>query len=133
MPRRRWNFAWALIVLTAFTLGTKSIAAQAPTEREGVFQIMKATETRVWRLNTQTGEIAVCDLQGDNLICTNSTAAAEAPAKTYAEIEAERAAQAEAEAAAREEQRAQDLKMLDRILDLIKEFIATALGQGATS
>lgn len=125
--------ASALTLVAALTIALDTAHAQSADTKDGVFQIMKATETRVWRLNTQTGEIAVCDLQGENLVCTNSTNAAEVPAKTYAEIEAKRAAQAEADAAAREEQRAQDLKMLDRILDLIKEFIATALGQNAAS
>ena len=69
---------------------------------DGVFQIVKATNSWVWRLNTQTGEI--CGLyafSGDNLVCTTSANAADVPKKSYAAIEAERGAQA-AEAAAQE-------------------------------
>ncbi len=117
----------ALTAATILSLGSAATAQE--TQRDGVYQIMKATESQVWRLNTQTGEIAVCNLEGENLICTTSTDAAEVPQKTYAEIEADRAAKAEADAQAREEQRQQDLALLDTILALVREFIATALGQ----
>lgn len=123
--------------LTAAVLAFGSIlsagAHAQDTKTDGVYQIMKATETRVWRLNTQTGEIAVCDLSGENLVCTTTTDAAAVPKKSYEEIEAERKAEMEAADKKAAEDRARELKFLDKILAFIRELIQTALGQSPSS
>lgn len=107
-------------------------AAQEP-KTDGIYQILKATENRVWRLNTQTGEIAVCDLSGENLVCTTTSDAAAVPKKSYEQIEAERKAEQEAADQAAAERRANELKFLDKILAFIRELIQTALGQSPSS
>jgi len=51
------GFAGALVVLTAFAGAAGNAHAQT---NDGVYEFLKATENRVWRLNRQTGEISVC-------------------------------------------------------------------------
>tara|TARA_R110000787_G_scaffold63679_10_gene143878 strand:- start:49812 stop:50180 length:369 start_codon:yes stop_codon:yes gene_type:complete len=97
----------------------------------GKYQITKATEDRVWRLNTETGEIAVCKLEGENLICTTTSDAAAVPKKSYDQISAEREAAEQAAIAADAEQRQRELKILDRILAFFREMLATAMGQSS--
>ncbi|MEQ8322772.1 MAG: hypothetical protein RH946_21085 [Rhodospirillales bacterium] len=108
-------------------------AETAEGKRDGIFQIVKATENRVWRLNTVTGEIAVCDLSGENLVCTTTSDAAEVPKKSYAEIEAERDAAQKAAKAARQAERERELQFLDKILALFREFLQTAMGKSEGS
>ncbi len=122
---------WLIVpALIAFNMGVAS-ADQAPGKRDGVYQIVKATDSRVWRLNTQTGEIAVCDLAGENLVCTTSANAADVPKKSYAEIEAEREATAKAAAEEQQEKRTMELKFLDKILAIFRELLQTAMGNNA--
>ncbi|WNK00695.1 hypothetical protein L2D14_04550 [Thalassospiraceae bacterium LMO-JJ14] len=103
-------------------------AETAEGKRDGIYQIVKATESRVWRLNTETGEIAVCELSGENLVCTSTSNAAEVPKKSYAEIEAERAEAQKAADAQRQAERERELKFLDKILALFRELLQTAMG-----
>jgi len=90
--------------------------------KEGRYEIVRTTESRVWRLDTQTGEVAVCSLRGDRLVCTSSSAAARPEAKSYTELEAEAAAR---EAGEEREQ----LRLIDKVLALLREFIAYALNR----
>ena len=86
------------------------------------YEIVRATENRVWRLDTQTGEIAVCGMRGDRLVCTSSSEAARPEAKSYSDLESE--------AAAREtSDEREQLRLLDKILALLREFIRYALNQ----
>jgi hypothetical protein len=77
---RRATTAAILIALSAVSLPSKPVNAEVTDA--GKYQIVKSTETRVWRLNKETGEIAVCDLDGANLVCTTSSDAAEVPKKS---------------------------------------------------
>lgn len=123
------NKFWLILpALIALNLSIAS-ADQAPGSRDGVFQIVKATDSRVWRLNTQTGEIAVCDLSGENLVCTTSANAADVPKKSYAEIEAERETAAKAATEEQQAERTMELKFLDKILAIVRELIQTAIGE----
>ncbi len=131
MKLQRFLGLTAVLLTIGATLSTAAHAQD--TKTDGVYQIMKATETRVWRLNTQTGEIAVCDLSGNNLVCTNTTDAAAVPKKSYEEIEAERKAEMEAADRKAAEDRARELKFLDKILAFVRELIQTALGQSPSS
>ncbi len=118
------------LFMTALLMcATGSAAQTVEATRDGVYQIVKATESRVWRLNTETGEIAVCSLQGENLVCTTSTDAADVPKKSYEQIEAERKAAEEAAKAKYEADRERELKFLDKILALFRELLATAMGK----
>lgn len=128
MLRSSWIFAIAVTLLIAPT--SPSLAQSGD---QGKYQIVKSTENRVWRLNKETGEIAVCDLDGANLVCTTSSDAAEVPKKTYEELEAEKAAAAKAMEKQKQADREQELKMLDKAMTLIREFIDTAIGNQSTN
>lgn len=80
------------------------------------YQFMKATDDRVWRLNKETGEITVCTLKGERLICATSAQAASPPPRSYAEyLERQQADRYKAE----EKQKAddeKDMRILTRFL-----------------
>jgi hypothetical protein len=120
-----WLILPALIAINV----SIAFADQAPGTRDGVFQIVKVTDSRVWRLNTQTGEIAVCDLSGENLVCTTSANVADVPKRSYAEIEAEREAAAKAATDKQQAERTTELKFLDKILAMVRELIQKAIGE----
>lgn len=120
----------AAVVIIATPLGGKPASAADQADSD-VYQIVKATADRVWRLNKRTGEITVCALDGDNLICTTSTDAITPPSKTFEERQAEKR-QAEEEAAKRrEDEKAKDLAFLDRALNAIKSLIQAAIERDA--
>ena len=98
---------------------------------DSTYQIVKATENRVWRLNKVTGEIAVCTLDGDRMICTSSTKAVVPPKISYEERNAERT-KADADAAAKAERdreiaKAKDLEFLDRVIAAFRILIGAAI------
>ena len=84
------------IALAVGLMALSPTSSMAQSSDAGKYQIVKSTETRVWRLNKETGEIAVCDLDGANLVCTTSSDAAEVPKKSYEELEADKVAAAKA-------------------------------------
>jgi len=131
------NSVWIaahVAVFAALTLPAGQAEAETDEgRREGIYQIVKATEDRVWRLNTETGEIAVCALSGENLVCTSTSAAAEVPKKSYAEIEAARAEAEKAAADKRRAEREKELQFLDKILAMFRELLQTALGKSEGS
>ena len=124
---------WLMVPALVLTLTGVAHADTAPSKMDGVYQIVKATKNKVWRLNTQSGEISVCTLSGDNLICTTSANAADVPKKSYAAIEAERAQAAEAAAQEQQAKRDRELKFLDKILALVRELLQTAMGNNSGS
>ena len=107
--------------LIVATLGYAT-ATSADTQDSQTYQIIKATDSRVWRLNTQTGEIAVCSLDGEQLICTSSAQAISPPTKTYADLESERREQEQLDAQGREEKREPSLAMLSIMMNAFKNL-----------
>ena len=107
--------------LIVATLGYAT-ATSADTQDSQTYQIIKATDSRVWRLNTQTGEIAVCSLDGEQLICTSSAQAISPPTKTYADLESERREQEQLDAQGREEKRERSLAMLSIMMNAFKNL-----------
>jgi hypothetical protein len=86
--------------------------AQEAKSDPGIYQIVKAENDRVWRLNRETGEIAVCTLVGEMLSCTTSTEAARPTAKTLAEREADLNA---------------DLAFLDKVFESLKSLVRAGM------
>jgi hypothetical protein len=119
-----------VIAAGLFALGPLSLSATAAEEtgdtsrasEAGRYQIVEATAERVWRLDTQTGEIAVCTLSGDRLVCTASSEAARPAPKDYETLTAEQEA---AETSERKEQ----LAFLDKMLEMFRELVRYALQQ----
>ena len=67
-----------LVIVPVFAVflalfNTAASAGEAKETDEAVFQIIKSTPNKIWRLNKNTGEIAVCGLQGETMVCTTST------------------------------------------------------------
>lgn len=119
-----------LLILTVLLFAAPVAHAQsAEGTRDGIYQIVKATDNRVWRLNTQTGEIAVCTLDGENLVCTTTSDAADVPKKSYEQIAAERKAEEQKRQAEYQAQQERELKIIDKILALFRELLATAMGK----
>lgn len=114
--------AAALIAGSAMTVASH-VQAQGTTA-ETTFEFLKATENRVWRLNRQTGEIAVCTLERDALLCSTSSGAAETPATTYEELKQREAAELAAAQEKEQQERERAMKLIDRMVEVFKEFTA---------
>jgi hypothetical protein len=114
----------AIAALTSLALLTSHVAAlaQAESSDDGRYQIVRASENRVWRLDRQTGEIAVCTLEGDRLVCSTSSEAVSPPETSYESLQTERAQEEEAEAE-------RQIAFLDRMLKMIREMMAYAIRQ----
>ena len=117
-----------VISFVALAVAVSSIAtASAEEAPNDTYQIIRATPNRVWRLNTRTGEVAVCTLDGAQLVCIPSVETPKLPARTYEQIEADRA---KAEAAAeqkRQEEKVKSLKVLDQMIEAFRQFIRAAI------
>ena len=108
------------LALALATVLVQPLAAQEAKAEAGVYQILKAENDRVWRLNRETGEIAVCTLTGEMLTCTSSSEAVRPRARTLAEREAELSA---------------DLAFLDKVFESLKSLVRAGMerdGQAAT-
>jgi len=112
-----------LRVLCLVSVAAAGAAAAPASADDGKYQLMKATEDRVWRRNEETGEIAVCTLKGERLLCTTSSEAARPPKKSYEQMRADKAAQEKALAEQRRKLDDQELKILERILAFFRELI----------
>ena len=118
----RRSFIAAAILAAAAAAAPAS--GEAPQVKDyGDYQIVRANDTTVWRLNKRTGEITVCRLERNAMVCTSSTTAAKAPAKTYEQLEAEQKA---AEAARKDKQ----IATMDRFLGVFRDLFATAIESG---
>jgi hypothetical protein len=122
---------WRFFLVTGFVLAVPILTAGSAhaqkSEDHEIFQIVKATENRVWRLNKLTGEIAVCTLDGDNLICATSTKAITPPALTYEEREATKRQATADEEKRRETENAKDLEFLDRVIAAFRILVGAAI------
>jgi hypothetical protein len=94
MTTRKLTAATLSLAIMAGASAPAQAEAQAETQNEqATYEFLKATEDRVWRLNRQTGEIAVCTLERDALLCSTSRGAAETPPTTYEELQQREAAE----------------------------------------
>lgn len=85
----------------------------------GRYQIVKTDNGASWRLDTVTGEITVCRLESDRMICAKSTEATELPPVSAAELEKQRAEQ-------RAERRTEKTEMLDRFFGFFERMLKFA-------
>ena len=86
------------------------------------YQIIRATEQRVWRLDKTSGEITVCALEHDRMVCAKSTDAAVAPKRSYEQLAEERRAK-------KAQDRDAQIAMLDRMLNMFRELVAYSIEQ----
>ncbi len=118
-------------LLLSTMLGLGFLTSPAAAQVESNFEIMKATPDKLWRLNKTTGEIAVCSLDGERLVCTSSSEAMRPPALTYEERQAEKkrlSAESQAEMKRLEKQKkAKEMEFLDRALNAIRSLFEASL------
>ncbi len=112
-------------LVTGLMFASAIAAAPSPTRAvdDSKFEIVKATDTRVWRLNKETGEIAVCTLEGENLFCTTTSAAVDAPQLTYEEWEAKKKLKQAKADEDRKVERGKNLAFFDKMIDLFRSFV----------
>lgn len=115
-------------------------ATPVPDPNANRYQIIKVEGSTSWRLDKQTGEIAVCRLEGDRMVCAKSTTATEMPKASPDELAAERkiaeaerlkeeqAAQAERDKA-RQEKRAERSETLKMFMNFFERIIRFAQDQ----
>ena len=90
--------------------------ANASPAAPGRYQIVKTENGASWRLDTVTGEITVCRLEADRMICAKSTEATELPQVSAAELEKQRAEQ-------RAERRAEKTEMFDKFFGFFERML----------
>ncbi|MBT3991909.1 MAG: hypothetical protein HOG95_09955 [Rhodospirillaceae bacterium] len=122
--------ALLLSLVAVFFISSAAPVSAAPKNMKadpGIYQIVKATENRVWRLNKNSGEISVCTLDGEHLLCTSSSNATDIPKQSYAERQAAKQRSLEAEKMRREEQRKKDLAFLDRVIEAVRSLVRASV------
>jgi len=122
---------FTISLLLTGILGLCFLALPAAAQVESNFEIMKATANKVWRLNKSTGEIAVCSLDGERLVCTSSSEAMRPPAVTYEERQAEKKRLSEEIEVENkrlgEEKKVREMEFLDRALNAIRTLFEASL------
>lgn len=123
---------FAFAALTALAVLAPQIESQAAAE-DDKYQIVKATDDRVWRLNKQTGEIAVCSLEGTNMVCTTSTEAVRPPKKSFDDVQADKRKAASDEQKRRDEENARDMAMIDKIIESLRGILKAMMERDAAA
>lgn len=111
------------VAVTAAPALAETPATSGKSKDYGDYQIVRANDTTVWRLNRKTGEMTVCRLVRDAMVCTSSSNAAKAPPRTYEQLEAERK---RTDAERKEKQ----IATMDRFLGIFRELFTTAIDNG---
>lgn len=93
-----------------------TIVADAVPAAPGRYQIVKTENGASWRLDTVTGEITVCRLEADRMICARSSEATQLPSVSAAELEKQRAEQ-------RAERRAEKTEMFDKFFGFFERML----------
>jgi hypothetical protein len=123
-------------LLTVFALSILMLGAPprlfADSGDGSIYEVVKASENRIWRLNRQTGEVSVCTLEAERLICASSEGAATPPPQTYAEVQAERDRLAQLDASQREEDRKRKLAMLNLMMQTFKGLAESSTEASST-
>ena len=122
------TFSALALVAGLALIAAPEAAAQTQTSTSE-FEFLKATEDRVWRLNRQTGEIAVCTLERETLLCSTSSGAAQTPATSYEELKQREAAELASAEAKDKEERERAMRLLDRMVEVFKEFTNEATSE----
>jgi hypothetical protein len=101
------------------TAGSPAPAAEKTTAAR--YQIIKVENDVSWRLDTQTGEITVCRLERERMVCAKSTEAAELPQVSPQQLEAEREERSKARRAERNEVLDKFMAFFERIVRFAQE------------
>jgi hypothetical protein len=105
----------AALMLMAF-----SALSISPVEAKGErYQIVKSENGTLWRLNTETGEIAMCKAEAARMVCTSSGGQIEKSNLSAADLEAAAAVRS----ARKQVERAQTL---DKLVDVFERILGIA-------
>ncbi len=85
----------------------------------GRYQLVKTENGTAWRLDTVTGEITVCRMESDRMICAKSTEATELPKATPEQLEKQRLDE-------RRERRAEKTEMFDKFFAFFERILRFA-------
>lgn len=124
--KTKFSIIPALALFIGWSLVAVPNADAQSTDSNSKFEFLKATADRVWRLNRETGEIAVCTLERETLLCSNSSGAAQTPATSYEELKQREAAEMATAEAKDKEERERAMKLIDRMVEVFKEFTEEA-------
>jgi hypothetical protein len=119
----------SLILVLAIAGGPHAAQAEAdigrapPTPAEHRYHIVKATETTVWRLDRQSGDIVACQFDGAAMVCGAAAEAVTRPKSSYDELKRERAREAAEERALKRAEREDTLSF---ILGAMRSMLAMA-------
>lgn len=108
----------ALLLLAAPALAQ----SEAPAAAGGRYQIVKATESAVWRLDTQTGEVVACRFEGTEMVCGSTATAITREKTSFKDYKAEKEAE-------RRAQREDDLAFFEKAIDIFKKLVAFFMEQ----
>lgn len=108
--------AGAVLALALPAVGQTEGAAQNGLQNGPKYQIMRADNERVWRLNTETGEIAVCHMEGARMVCASSGETIERSKQTPEDLEKARERERTAE-------REDKFAMMDRLMVLFERLM----------
>jgi hypothetical protein len=116
------NASVGAVVLGALLAVSLPAAAEGPK-----YQIVRADNEKVWRLNTETGEIAVCQMEGARMVCASSGETIEKSKATAEDLDKARDRE---RSAAREDRFA----TMDRLMAMFERFmrLISELKPGAT-
>jgi hypothetical protein len=83
------------------------------------YQIVKSDNGTLWRLNTETGEIAMCKAEGARMVCASSGGAIEKSTLSASDLEA-------AQDERRAKKRMETSQTLDKMVDVFERLLDVA-------
>ena len=107
------NFGAVLVVLCVAMISS-SAWADGPR-----YQIVKSENGTLWRLNTETGEIAMCKAEGARMVCASSGGEIEKSSLGAADLEA-------AQDERRAKKRIETTQTLDKLVDVFERLLDVA-------
>lgn len=104
------KFGTALVVLCV-AMSASLAWAEGPR-----YQIVKSENGTLWRLNTETGEIAMCKAEGARMVCASSGGAIEKSTVSASDLEA-------AQDERRAKKRKETSQTLDKLVDVFERLL----------
>jgi len=110
----------SVLAAAALMLITFPALSASPVKAEGArYQIVKSENGKLWRLNTETGEIAMCQAEAARMVCTSSGGQIEKSNLSAADLEAAAAVRS----ARKQVERAETL---DKLVDVFERILGIA-------
>lgn len=113
---KRFNFAatGAMLVVFGLTMISEPVWAEGPR-----YQIIKSENGTLWRMNTETGEIAICTAKGARMVCASSGEQIEKSTLSADDLDA-------AQNERRARKRMETTQTLDKLVDVFERLLDIA-------